>query len=74
MKLPRTEKYLKQGIKMKKLINQGFLSNTYDVRTVYDLEEAIELNCDYGWFFVDYDQIFHNLALFLYRDLKDLDT
>ena len=76
MKLPDTDKYISKGIKMQKLIHSGsyglfnWSSPTYDYKTVYDLEEAVHLNASEGWEFVNYAEIFHNLTLYLWRDLK----
>ncbi len=76
MKLPQTEKYIKDGIKMQKELSTGFFGTTYDRKTVYDLEKAIDLNANEGWYFENYENTFGNLALFLWRDLlsqeKDL--
>ena len=78
MKLPSTEKYIAGGIKLYKVVNKGghglFWSqpDTYSHVTVYDLEEALELNQN-GWYFENYDDTFHNLALRMWRDLKDYE-
>ena len=75
MKLTKTENYLKEGIKLQKLIDSGvygLLINkgpTYDYMTVYDLEEAITFTAQ-GWSFVD-STLFPNILLHIYRDLKD---
>lgn len=63
---------------MTKLVSHGswgFFSSTpatYDHKTVYDLNEAIELDNN-GWDFDNSDFVFHNLALFLWRDLKNME-
>lgn len=78
MRLPKTEEFIKKGIKMYKVIDEAgyglfyHKSETRDYKTVYDLEEAIELNANHNWHFVNYDQFFSNLALFTFRDLRDM--
>ena len=78
MKLPKTEKFLREGIKMRKTlveghIGGGFFSHwnpaTYDHKTVYDLEEAVLLSNN-GWVFANSDYTFHNLILYVWRDLQ----
>lgn len=76
MKLPKTEEYIAKGIEMRKLLNHGhsglfsYSPPTYEYKTVYDLEEAIDLNSN-GWFCENYQEVFGNLALMLWRDLRD---
>ena len=70
MKLKRTEEYLKEGIKLSKLINAGFWQNTYDHKTVYDIEEALELSAN-GWYFDNLTSVMQNMTLMIYRDLKN---
>lgn len=73
MKLPQTDKFLEEGIGMKKLNNMSFFGNAYDHKTVFDLEEAVRLNAYEGWNFVDGNTFFSNLGLYLYRDLKKIE-
>lgn len=76
MEVPRTDKFIKEGIKMRKLLAAGsyglFSSSepTYDYKTVYDLEEALDLHANNGWSFVELESLFYNIALNLWRDLK----
>lgn len=61
---------------MKKLIHSAsyglFYSSpaTYDEKTVYDIEEAINMNANEGWSFDNFNETFAGLGLNLYRDLK----
>lgn len=77
MKLPNTEEYIARGIKMKRLVHSGayglFFSQdpVYEHKTVYDLEEALQMNASNGWEFERFDVVFASLALSLWRDLKD---
>ena len=73
MELKRTEGFIKEGIKMKKLLHRGFLGDTYDYKTVYDLEEAVGLTKQ-GWYFENTCNFLGNLSLFLWRDLKDIKS
>jgi len=76
MKLPETDSYLSKGIKMRRQTipaSYGLFysrSAQYEYRTVFDLEEAVRMNANEGWFFEHYDTTFANLSLYLWRDLK----
>lgn len=73
MQLPLTEKYFAEGIKLIKLISTGgfFGDPVYDQRTVFDLEEAVDLHSNKGWQLKESKNVFANLSLNLYRDLKN---
>lgn len=72
MKLPNVERFMSQGIVMRKLVQRGFLRDVYDIKTVYDLDEAIELEGN-GWGFDDPRYIFDNMILHLWRDIKQIE-
>lgn len=75
MKLAETEKYIRKGIKLKKIISSeqtglfSYKPATYDYKTVIDLEEAVGL-MNNGWFVEDLQHLFNNLVLNIWRDLK----
>jgi len=74
MGLLSTDGYIRRnGIKMSKRIGRSFWGDTYDYRTVYDLEEAADMNQNEGWYFANYQDVFCNLTLNLYRDLKRME-
>lgn len=72
MKLTSTDNYIKKGIRLFKIVHQGglFTDPLRDFKTVYDLDEAVRLNSREGWAFEDSSDVFYNITLNLYRDLK----
>lgn len=77
MKTPKTDAFINEGIYMRKCIDEGYSGlfsskpPTYDYKTVYDLEEAIKLNCNHGWEFIEEEGLFYNLIIRIFRDLKN---
>jgi len=72
MNLPSTDKQINKGVKMYKRIGRSFFGDTFDYQMVYNLEGAVELNQS-GWYFSNYQDVFTNLTLNLYRDLKRME-
>lgn len=70
MKLLKTKEHIEDGIKLYKVTSRGFFGNTYDYKTVYDLDEAVSLSNN-GWNFKDMNTFMHNMTLSLWRDLKN---
>lgn len=78
MQMPQTEAFLKKGIKLQKLLQAASYGGLFgssspavwDHKTVFDLEEALDLTNNHGWMFSNTDLTFNNLALYMWRDLK----